>query len=33
MIELDRLSIDVGSAGIRDLSLAIQPKTWTFIIA
>ena len=32
MIELDRLSIDVGSAGIRDLSLAIQPKTWTFII-
>jgi ABC-type Fe3+/spermidine/putrescine transport system ATPase subunit len=32
MIELDRLSIEVGPAGIRDLSLAIKPKTWTFII-
>jgi molybdate/tungstate transport system ATP-binding protein len=32
MIGLDRLSLDVGPAGIRDLSLAIKPETWTFII-
>lgn len=32
MIDLDRLSLDVGPVGIRDLSLAIKPETWTFII-
>ncbi|MDD1683588.1 MAG: ABC transporter ATP-binding protein, partial [Methanoregula sp.] len=32
MIGLDQLSIDIGPAGIRDISLAIKPRTWTFII-
>jgi molybdate/tungstate transport system ATP-binding protein len=32
MIGIDQLSLDVGPAGIRGLSLAIKPKSWTFII-
>lgn len=32
MIAIEHLSLDVGSAGIRDLSLVIKPKTWVFII-
>jgi ABC-type Fe3+/spermidine/putrescine transport system ATPase subunit len=32
MIVLDRVSLDVGPSGIRDLTLEIRPGSWTFII-
>lgn len=32
MIAIEHLFVDVGPVGIRDLSLAIKPKTWTFIV-
>ena len=32
MIELDRLSLDLGPAGIHDISLNIPQESWTFII-